>query len=131
MYQLFIVTGIALSFWVNYAFLLRYGDGNKNENRIWRIPFALQLIPGILLVITMIFEKESPRWLSEKGRFDEARAVIARLSQKSVDHPDVVQEADEIRADLESRVKLTFPQQWREITSSGSMFYRCSIPVIM
>lgn len=79
----------------------------------------------------MIWEKESPRWLSEKGRWDEARAVIARLAQKPIDHPDVVQEADEIRADLEQRIKPTFAEQWREITSSKKMFYRCSLPFIM
>jgi len=130
MYQLFIVIGIALSFWVNYGFLNMYGE-NPNKVEMWRIPFALQLIPGVLLVATMIFEKESPRWLAEKGRFDEAAAVIARLSRKTVDHPDVVNEIDEIRADLDRRIKLTTQQQFREITSSRKMLYRCSLPVIL
>lgn len=130
MYQLFIVTGIAISFWINYGLLLDIGDANPSS-KIWRIPFALQHIPGILLVVTMYFEKESPRWLGEKGRWDEARAVIARLSQKPEDHPDVVNEADEIRHDLEKNVRLSFSEQFRQATSSGKMFYRCSLPAIL
>jgi sugar porter (SP) family MFS transporter len=131
MYQLFIVIGIALSFWVNYGMLVQIGDKDIHNERIWRVPFALQHIPGILLVLTMIPEKESPRWLGEKGRWEDAKMVIARLSQKSVDHPDVVNEVDDIRADLERNVKLSFIEQFRQATSSGKMFYRCSIPAIM
>ena len=131
MYQLFIVIGIALSFWVNYGMLVQIGDSDIHNQVIWRVPFALQHIPGILLVVTMLWEKESPRWLGEKGRWEDAKAVIARLSQKSIDHPDVVNEVDEIRADLEKNIKLSFGEQFRQATSSGKMFYRCSIPAIM
>lgn len=52
MHQLFIVIGIALSFWINYAYLRRYGEDPTKEG-IWRIPFLLQIIPGVLLVVTM------------------------------------------------------------------------------
>lgn len=131
MYQLFIVIGIALSFWVNYGMLVQIGDTDINNQVIWRVPFALQHIPGVLLVVTMLFEKESPRWLGEKGRWEDAKAVIARLSQKTVDHPDVVNEVDEIRADLEKSIRLSFGEQFKQATSSGKMFYRCSIPAIM
>lgn len=131
MYQLFIVIGIALSFWVNYGMLIAETDDDINNQRIWRIPFALQHLPGILLVVTMFWEKESPRWLGEKGRWEDAKAVIARLARKSIDHPDVVFEADEIRADLEKNVSLSFKEQFKQATSSGKMFYRCSLPAIM
>ncbi|KIM24299.1 hypothetical protein M408DRAFT_234257 [Serendipita vermifera MAFF 305830] len=131
MYQLFNVTGIALSFWVNYGMLVQIGDDDINNQVIWRVPFALQLLPGILLVSTIFWEKESPRWLGEQGRWEDAKAVIARLSKKTVDHPDVINEVDEIRADLEKNVKLSFKDQFRQATSSGKMFYRCSIPAIM
>jgi len=131
MYQLFNVTGIALSFWVNYGMLVQIGDTDITNQVIWRVPFSLQLLPGILLVSCMFFEKESPRWLGEQGRWEDAKAVIARLSKKTVDHPDVINEVDEIRADLEKNVKLSFRDQFKQATSSGKMFYRCSIPVIM
>ncbi|KIM24283.1 hypothetical protein M408DRAFT_331817, partial [Serendipita vermifera MAFF 305830] len=131
MYQLFIVIGIALSFWVNYGMLVQIGDEDTHNEKIWRIPFALQHLPGILLVVTMLWEKESPRWLGERGRWEDAKVVIARLSNKTTDHPDVVNEVDEIRADLEKNIRLSFGEQFRQATSSGKMFYRCSIPAIM
>lgn len=127
----FFCSGIALSFWVNYGLLIDIGDEDKNNEKIWRVPFALQHIPGVLLVVTMLFEKESPRWLGEKGRWEDAKAVISRLSRKPMDHPDVVNEADEIKADLEKNVRISLMEQFRQATSSPKMFYRCSIPVIM
>jgi hypothetical protein len=50
------VTRIALSFWINYGMLR---DRDIFSEVIWR-----SVSPGILLVSTMFFGKESPRWLS-------------------------------------------------------------------
>ncbi|KAH7357045.1 putative MFS monosaccharide transporter [Rhexocercosporidium sp. MPI-PUGE-AT-0058] len=47
---------------------------------LWQLPFALQIIPGLLLGIgAFIFLPFSPRWLAAKGREDEALAVLAKL----------------------------------------------------
>jgi hypothetical protein len=38
----------------------------------WQIPVGIQLIPGALLGIGMLTIKESTRWLTKRGRHDEA-----------------------------------------------------------
>ena len=129
MYQLFNVTGIAFSFWVNYALLERYGeDPNKKEQ--WQIAFALQMLPGLLLVICMLTQSDSPRWLTEKGRGEEARVVLARLRGLPVEDESVGEEFNAIKADFEGKDRLNFVQQIRFTTSDKITFYRCSLPFI-
>lgn len=44
-----------------------------------RFPLAFQCIPGIMLACGVWFLNESPRWLMEKDRHDEALATLQRL----------------------------------------------------
>src|SRR5215467_8708592 len=62
--QLAIVTGILLSYSVNY---LLTGVGPAN----WRWMFASATIPSIGFLLTLLFIPESPRWLVQKGRASE------------------------------------------------------------
>lgn len=130
MYQLAIVFGIAFSFWVNYGLLEQYGDSIDVPQQ-WRTAFALQLLPGVLLVLSMLTQGESPRWLAEKGRDEESMKVLARLRGVPITDPTVMEEHALIRADFEGRVKMTIWEQAREATSSKKMFYRCSLPFIL
>jgi sugar porter (SP) family MFS transporter len=43
---------------------------------VWRVMFAICALPAIALFFGMLRMPESPRWLVEKGRHDEALAVL-------------------------------------------------------
>lgn len=45
----------------------------------WRAIFALGLLPLVSVAFTLLYVPESPRWLLEHGRREEARRVIAWL----------------------------------------------------
>ncbi|KAF5544179.1 alpha-glucoside transport [Fusarium napiforme] len=49
----------------------------------YRLPFAIQWIWPIPLIIILWFTPESPYWLAKKNRLDEAKAVLRRISAKS------------------------------------------------
>jgi SP family general alpha glucoside:H+ symporter-like MFS transporter len=51
----------------------------------YRIPFALQWIWPIPLIIGISFAPESPWWLVRKGKHEEARMSLRRLTSKSAD----------------------------------------------
>jgi hypothetical protein len=53
------------------------------------------LFSGLVLCLTP-FLPETPRWLAENGRTEEARQIIARLEDKPVDHLDVDSQLNEI-----------------------------------
>ena len=42
-------------------------------------PLAFQVVPGLSLAIGIWFLQESPRWLMEKDRYDEARQALHAL----------------------------------------------------
>jgi hypothetical protein len=44
-----------------------------------RFPLSFQVIPGLIIATGIWFLQESPRWLIEQDRHEEARAVLTRL----------------------------------------------------
>ena len=70
--QLMITSGILIAYIV--AFVLKDVDAG------WRWMLGLSVVPGAALAIGMYFQPESPRWLVEQGREDEARAVAIRAA---------------------------------------------------
>jgi sugar porter (SP) family MFS transporter len=70
--QLAIVTGILLSYSVNY---LLTGAGPTN----WRWMFASAALPSAAFLLTLLFIPESPRWLMQKGREQEAERYLSQI----------------------------------------------------
>ncbi|KAL5323970.1 hypothetical protein ACEPPN_008512 [Leptodophora sp. 'Broadleaf-Isolate-01'] len=60
--------------------LLVFEEFKIPGNLSWQLPFALQIIPGLLLGLgAFISLPFSPRWLAAKGREVEALEVLAKL----------------------------------------------------
>jgi sugar porter (SP) family MFS transporter len=68
--QLMVTVGILVAYLVDFA--LR--DVGSN----WRWMLGLGALPGVFLVLGMLFVPYSPRWLMQRGRRDEARDVLRR-----------------------------------------------------
>jgi sugar porter (SP) family MFS transporter len=82
--QLMVVLGILAAYIVNFALT----DVSDN----WRWMLGLGAIPGIALAVGMYFMPESPRWLAERGRDDDAKSALRRARQTE----DVDEELEEI-----------------------------------
>ena len=74
--QCFINFGILVAFWI------QYGTSHINGQAAWRLPIGLQMVPTIALHITMYFLPESPRWLIQKDRLEDATRALAKLHAK-------------------------------------------------
>lgn len=87
----------------------------------WTIPLALQLAPGVILFIGMLFCPESPRWLARKDNFEAAEKIIIKLRRLSPDHPYVTREVGEIRLQVEQRSTLHMgkKQQFKKLFAPG------------
>ncbi|PZD26395.1 AraJ, Arabinose efflux permease [Pyrenophora tritici-repentis] len=127
--QLFNVTGICLSFFVNYGIALDIKS--PTDSTKWRVPFALQILPGAFLLVGMLFMNESPRWLVEKNRLTDAAKALAHVRGKSIEDPEVVEELDEIIADFNGHEKMPMIAQLKSACSSKKMLYRSSFVVIL
>jgi sugar porter (SP) family MFS transporter len=100
--QLMITLGILA------AYIVDWGFAPFSNN--WRWMFALAVVPGAALAIGMYFMPFSPRWLVEKGRDDDARAVLERYR---FEEDEVDEEIREIKDVSESEFS------FRELLAKG------------
>ncbi|KAJ5970565.1 uncharacterized protein N7479_000483 [Penicillium vulpinum] len=72
-----------LQWMLSWGFLvaqwLGYGCSFNQTAFQWRFPLAFQCVPGIALVSGILFLNESPRWLMEKDRHEEALVALQNL----------------------------------------------------
>ena len=91
-FNLILLISLSLAFWINYA----VSKWEHPTDEQWRVPMAIQMIPGGLLFIGMVFQKESPRYLITHDRLEEATANLCRIRGLPADHPFVATELREI-----------------------------------
>jgi MFS family permease len=92
--ELSIVTGIVIAFWTTYGTL------HISSEWSWRLPFLIQIIPGLVLGIGIIFLPFSPRWLCSKDRDDEALTALSKLRQLPATDHRIQREWFDIRAEV-------------------------------
>jgi len=92
--------GGMVGFWINYA-----ADRtiNVEGQAQWTIPLAIQLIPGILLLLGVTWCPESPRYLAKKDDFEGAEKILERIRGLDSSHAYIRREMSEIRAQIEER----------------------------
>ena len=68
----------------------------------WRLPSLIQALFSIIAIIILPFVPESPRWLVNRGRHEDARLVLAQVTARgNIDDPEVVVAYREIVETLE------------------------------
>jgi len=128
MQQLSITLGILVSYWLEYGThyiggtrcspsipytggtpgartFNAYTDVGPNgctgqSDASWRVPFALQIFPALILGIGMIFYPESPRWWLMTGKEERAFQALARIRRLPTDNEHLGQEFLAIKADV-------------------------------
>lgn len=83
LYQLAIVTGILLAYYMNFA-LADTGENN------WRWMFATQAFPSLLFGLLLLGVPETPRWLVGKKRLDEAKKVLRRTVGAGISDDEIL-----------------------------------------
>lgn len=89
-------------------YFISYGASFMGNNGVFRLPWAIQMLPAILLLFCLPLMPRSPRWLAAQDRWEEAVDVLARLHAKgNTLDPVVIAQTTEIREKIES--VLSFP----------------------
>ncbi|KAG9316127.1 general substrate transporter [Chiua virens] len=117
--------GNMLSFWVNYGVAIQIPFGQIQ----WRLPMVVQIIPGVLFFLAMLFQPESPRWLVENERYEDAAKSLAYISRLDPSSSGVQSALFEIRTDFVGR--LTIFQQFRKMGENKMIALRCIIPPVL
>ncbi|CAI4372577.1 ACH_G0011930.mRNA.1.CDS.1 [Saccharomyces cerevisiae] len=110
-YQLMITAGIFLGYCTNF------GTKNYSNSVQWRVPLGLCFAWALFMIGGMTFVPESPRYLAEVGKIEEAKRSIAVSNKVAVDDPSVLAEVEAVLAGVEAE-KLAGNASWGELFSS-------------
>ncbi|SCV00982.1 LANO_0F09538g1_1 [Lachancea nothofagi CBS 11611] len=91
--------GDLVGFWINYGINQHIPPGNKQ----WIIPIGVQLIPAGLFFAGSFIMVESPRWLFQMNRDEEAVRNLCFLRNLPDDNGYMIWEINSIRDSVESQ----------------------------
>ncbi|KAK5032811.1 hypothetical protein LTS07_004221 [Exophiala sideris] len=103
--------GTILCNWIGFGFYFVKARGSQ-----WRVPLAIQCLFTLALAIGIWFLPESPRWLINQDRHDDALRVLNRLHRNKDDpgntfaHKEYLQIKEQ--HDEDERNKVTWAQMW-------------------
>ncbi|TPX40513.1 hypothetical protein SeMB42_g05967 [Synchytrium endobioticum] len=123
-FQLMVTFGILIASTVN-TIIMKTPLTDQTE---WRVAFAIQAAPGILLLcITLFFLPETPRFLASVGRYADAHVVLAKLRGETLEA--VKPELNEIKLGVE-RDAVMGKARWIELMR-GSLRSRMFIIIFL
>ncbi|CAI4745736.1 BGN_3a_G0047580.mRNA.1.CDS.1 [Saccharomyces cerevisiae] len=117
LYQLMGTMGIFLGYCTNY------GTKNYHNATQWRVGLGLCFAWATFMVSGMMFIPESPRYLIEVGKDEEAKRSLSKSNKVSVDDPALLVEYDTIKAGIELE-KLAGNASWSELLSTKTKVFQ-------
>lgn len=104
---LFVALGIAVAYFLDFGFSFLGGSV------AWRVPIALQVPLAVGVCVLVVGLPETPRWLWQQGRVEEAVGVMRRVHDVPEGDEYVVRESEEIRKAIE--IEAASPFKWARI----------------
>ncbi|KAL4863064.1 hypothetical protein BDV12DRAFT_177979 [Aspergillus spectabilis] len=101
------IAGYCLVNWINYGLSFRGGAV------AWRFPIAFQFFFIFILYATVPWLPESPRWLMQQDRKEEAVEILAAIEGKDINDPYIETQRTEIEFSVQYERENT--PSWREI----------------
>lgn len=95
-YQLMVTAGIFLGYCANY------GTKNYSNSVQWRVPLGLNFAWALLMAAGMTFVPESPRFLVQIGKIEEAKRSLSRSNKVSTEDPGILAELEQIESSIEA-----------------------------
>ncbi|KAJ5180931.1 Major facilitator superfamily domain general substrate transporter [Penicillium capsulatum] len=111
------IVGLCIAYWLDY------GLSFVNSPAQWRFPISFQAFFAVLLVLQMLPLPDTPRWLCEQDRSDQAASVLARLQ---IEQPsdESTPEVIVLRRQIETAIETESaggPFQYKELFTGGKM----------
>ncbi|KAK9335451.1 general substrate transporter [Lipomyces starkeyi] len=136
---------LAGSLGIMIQYFIQYGCSFIDSEASFRLPWAIQAVPAVVLFVGLFWFPYSPRWLASKDRWEEVLCVLAylRTPNNDINNPHVLAEykeiEDQIRFEREIRAQpireLLSPkmrkrvflgmavQIWSQLTGMNVMMY--------
>ncbi|RAK95888.1 sugar porter family MFS transporter [Aspergillus ibericus CBS 121593] len=93
------ILGVVIAYWMDY------GTSFTDSSYEWRLPLAFQSVFAVCLIFQVVGLPETPRWLVQHDRHEEARAVVAAIEDTTIDDARVTKTILDIQFVLEEEQK--------------------------
>ncbi|SGZ27727.1 BQ5605_C026g10174 [Microbotryum silenes-dioicae] len=107
--------GIFLAYWLDYGTTRHY-----TTSFAFRFPLLFQLVIIVPIFVLSFIVKESPRWLANHGRDEEALAVVAALKGVDISSAEARESYQEI-ADAVAYEKAVMVTGWKQMFANDEM----------
>ncbi|KAG9322899.1 hypothetical protein KVV02_003426 [Mortierella alpina] len=88
----------AITWGILIQYFIQYGCSYIQSDAAFRIPWGIQVVPGLILLCGTLLFPYSPRWLADQNRSEEALEVLVNLrANGDKNDPAVVAEFKEIQ----------------------------------
>ena len=119
------ILGSVIAAWTNF------GTSSMTTSWQWRLPYVIQVVPAVALLIAIQFVPETPRFLLSKGRGDEALKFLADYHGNGDENDPLVQyEFIEMKEAIE-REQSAKAQKWGVILKHRSNRHRLGLAILM
>ncbi len=133
LYQLAITVGILGSYFVN-AWLLNQSDNGDFliyeklnlifKSEVWRAMLGMESVPALLFFILLLIVPESPRWLTIKGKIDDAKSILSKFLGEEEVEDEIKEIRESLKTEQESRKLILDPG------IKLAIFLGCSLAVL-
>ncbi|KAJ5205090.1 MFS sugar transporter [Penicillium cinerascens] len=108
------------------AYCVSLGVPKIGGNLAWRAATALQVIPGVILIVAAFTIPESPRWMLEKypDKPERALKLLSRIRKLPVDDEEVLREHHDLVAAHRYRKEIEGEVTWRHLVKNYSVWKR-------
>lgn len=132
MFEIMLQIALVFGFWVNYGVQQNISPDTDTQ---WRIPVGIQFVPAGLLLLSMPWVPESPRWLVSMGRSEKALTALSWIRNLPQDHEYVLSELADFQTAVNHEIesaggKRNLLQIFRELGQPG-VRNRASLGMIM
>lgn len=107
-YQTALQLSALAGFWGAFASHATFASASPFQ---WQVPVAIQLLPGVLLLLGTLLIPETPRFRAERGDFEAAEDALAWLRGLPHGDPDLSRELDEIQEAAEASLRVKSHQR--------------------
>ncbi|EME49745.1 hypothetical protein DOTSEDRAFT_68502 [Dothistroma septosporum NZE10] len=123
--------GIMLGYFASWGSSIHISNQSQLQ---WVVPNLLHVYFAFIIAVTSFFAIESPRWLCQVGRKEQAAANLSKLRNLPVFHTYVQSELLDITAQLEREREATLGAHWtgviRELVMAPANRYRLMLSIM-